>query len=185
MISETSPKQEDEQFKISLVSAKDQLTRVQGAVARHAFLEAACGLGHEVESWRRAKSELVTPLCQGQMIRDDDIWVEINTGEFEEGTLEILVSPRRVTICGKPRNPRIGEVTKGKKSQGKNEIVFRTLELPVDVEPSAVTAKLNGPILEICFPKAHVNAVGQSDLGIAKTKPLALIASAQHVAQLD
>jgi hypothetical protein len=185
MSSETSPKQADEKFKISVGSAKDQLTRVQGAVARHAFSKAACSLGHEVEIWHRAKSELVRPLCHGQTIREDDIWVETNTGEFKEGTLEILVSPRHVTICGKPRNPRIGEVTEEKGSPEKNEIVFRTLELPVDVEPSAVTAKLSGPILEICFPKVHVKAVGQSGLGIAKTKPLALIAPAPHIAQVD
>jgi HSP20 family molecular chaperone IbpA len=67
----------------------------------------------------------------------------------------------------------------------KNEIVFRTLELPLDVEPSAVTAKLNGAVLGICFPKVHVKAAGQSGLGIAKTKPLALTASALHMAQLD
>jgi hypothetical protein len=162
MSPETSPKHADEKFKISVVSANDQLTRVQGSVARHAFLGAACSFGHEVEIWGRAKSELVRPLCHGQMIRDDDIWVETNAGEFEEGTLEILVSARHVTICGKPRNSQIGEATKGKPSQDKNEIVFRTLELPVDVEPSAVTAKLNGPILEICFPKVRVKAAGQS-----------------------
>ncbi len=97
MSSETPSKHADEKFKISVLSAKDQLTRVQGTVARHAFLGAACSLGHEVEIWGRAKSELVRPLCHGQMIRDDDIWVETNTGEFEEGTLEILVSPRHVT----------------------------------------------------------------------------------------
>lgn len=158
MSSEISPKQADEKFKISVVTAKDQPTRVEGTVARHAFLEAACALGHEVESWRRAKSELVRPLCHGQMIRDDDIWVETNTGEFGEGTLEILVSPRHITICGKPRSSRIGEMTEGKDSRGKNEIVFRILELPADVEPSAVTAKLNGPMLEIRFPKVLVNA---------------------------
>ena len=162
MSSETSPKQANEKFKISVVSAKDQLTRVEGTVARRAFLGAACSFGHEVEIWRLARSELVRPLCHGQVIRDDDIWVETSTVEFEEGTLEILVSPRHVTVCGIPRNPRIGEVEKNKDSQKKNEIVFRTLELPVDVEPSAVTAKLNGLILEICFPKVRVKAVGQS-----------------------
>lgn len=162
MSSETSPKQADEKFKISVVSAKDQLTRVQGAVARRAFLGAACSFGHEVEIWRLAKSELVRPLCHGQVLRDDDLWVETNTVEFEEGTLEILVSPRHVTICGKPRNSRIGEATKKKDSQDKIEVVFRTLELPVDVEPSAVTAELNGTILEICFPKVRVKAAGQS-----------------------
>ena len=70
---ETSPKQADEKFKISVVSAKDQITRIQGIVARRAFCETACSPGHEVKNWRRAKSELVRPLCRGQMIRDDDI----------------------------------------------------------------------------------------------------------------
>ncbi len=158
MNSDRLPRQVEKQFKISLVSAKDQLTRVQGIVARRAFLEQPCGIGHEIENWRRAESELVKPLCYGQMIRNDDIWVETDIGGFEEGTIEILVSPRHVTICGKERDSRIGQVTEEKNSQRKNKIVFRTLELPADVEPSAVAAKLSGPILEICFPKAQVQA---------------------------
>ena len=44
---ETSPKQADEKFKISVVSAKDQITRIQGIVARRAFCETACSPGHE------------------------------------------------------------------------------------------------------------------------------------------
>jgi HSP20 family molecular chaperone IbpA len=156
MNSDRLPKQVEKKFKISLVSAKDQLTRVQGIVARRAFLEQPCGVGREIENWRRAESELVKPLCHGQMVRNDNIWVDTNIGEFEEGTIEILVSPRHVTICGKARDSRIGQVTEEKDSQRKNKIVFRTLELPIDVEPSAVAAKLNGPILEICFPKAHL-----------------------------
>jgi hypothetical protein len=158
MNSDALPKQVDNKFKISLVSVKDQLTRVQGIVARRAFLEQPCSVGHEIDNWRRAESELVKPLCHGQMIRNDDIWVETNIGEFEEGTIEILVSSRHVTICGKQRDSRIGEVTEEKDSQRTNNVVFRTLELPVDVEPSAVAAKLNGPILEICFPKAQARA---------------------------
>lgn len=62
---------------------------------------------------------------------------------------------------------------------------FAYLGTAFGVEPSAVTAKLNGPVLEICFPKVHVKAAGQSGLGIAKTKPLALTASALHMTQLD
>jgi hypothetical protein len=89
MNSYTLPKQVEKQFKISVVSAKDQLSRVEGNVARRAFLEESCGVGHEIENWNRAQSELVKPLCHGQMIRNDEISVDTNIGEFEEGTIEI------------------------------------------------------------------------------------------------
>jgi hypothetical protein len=158
MNSDRSSKENENRLKISVVSAKEQLARVQGNVARRAFLEVPCGVGHEMENWSRAKSELVKPLCHGQVTHEDDISVDTNIGEFEEGTIEILVSPHHVTICGMPQSPGTGEMTEKEASQRKNRIVFRTLELPVEVEPSEVTAKLNGPMLEIRFPKAHVHA---------------------------
>jgi hypothetical protein len=150
MNSEAGTKRPGEGIKICVVSAEDQATRIQGAIARRAFLTGGASIpGRELQDWRHAKSELVKGLCCGLTIHDGDIWVGTDTEEFKESTIEIWVSSRHATICGNPRG-----------SQEKDTMVFRTLELPVEVEPSAVTATLNGTLLEICFPKAHAQGSG-------------------------
>jgi HSP20 family molecular chaperone IbpA len=151
-----STTQSDKGFKIVVVSAKDQMARIQGVIT-HDALSGTAGSNpdHKLETWRDAKSELVRELRYGMMIRDEDIRVETDTEEFKKGTVEIWVSPRYVTICGEPRSWRTGKVVEGCGSKKKCKILFRALDLPVDVEPSGVTAKLSGPILEIYFRKAH------------------------------
>ena len=105
--------------------------------------------GYELEKWRQAESELLSPLCCGLITRED-IWVASDVSMFKEGTIEIWVSPRRLTICGKPRGWKTEEVANG--TEG---MAFRVVDVPFDIEPCAVTAQLNGSSLEICVSKAH------------------------------
>jgi hypothetical protein len=54
---ETS-KQSGRTFKTAVVSASDQTTRIQGAIARRAFVRAGASIpGYEFEEWRKAESE--------------------------------------------------------------------------------------------------------------------------------
>jgi HSP20 family molecular chaperone IbpA len=153
MSSEAPAKQSGRALNIAVVSANDQTARMQGAIARRAF--SRCGgsvPGHELEDWRQAESELVSSLCHGLLTRDEDLWVGTDVAEFKQGTIEIWVSPRHLTICGESGS---GQREKESGSAQDEKLVFRTLHLPVDVEPAAVTAKLNGSSLEICIPKAY------------------------------
>ena len=155
MASERETKQSRKKVEIRVVSPEDQTARIQGAIARRAFFHAGDrNLGHELDDWRLAKSELVRPLRCGEMIRDDAILVGIDTRQFTEGTMAVWVSPRRVTISGISRDSLAGVVVKAG-AQERGTRVFHSLDMPVDIDPSAVTAEFNGTILEICFPKAR------------------------------
>jgi len=155
MTSEKQTKQSRRKVVIRVVSAKHQTARIQGAIARRAFLYAGDrNLGHELDNWRLAKSELVKPVRCGEMIRDDAILIGIDTGQFAEGTMEVWVSPRHVTISGISRDSLMGVVVKAG-SQERGTRVFHSLDMAVDIDPSAATAEFNGTILELCFPKAH------------------------------
>lgn len=145
MSSEAQTKQPNERLKIAVVSAKEQAIRIQGAIARRAFLgRETCIAGDDLQKWRRAKSELVKTLHCGLAIRDEDIRVRADAEEFKESTVEIWVSPRHVTICSEPYG-----------SQEKDRMVFCALDLPVEVEPTVVNAEVKGPELEIYLSKAH------------------------------
>ena len=73
---------------------------------------------------------------------------------FEEGSIEIWVAPRKMTICGKPRVDKADARRKHIGSHPAGEMIFHALDLPVEIDPSHVTAKFNESSLEIPLRKA-------------------------------
>jgi HSP20 family molecular chaperone IbpA len=141
--------------KLTIIDANEQMRRMQDAVAHRAyaiFESRGSGSWHELQDWGQAESELIRPLSCGRTTVGDRLWIGTDARIFEQGTIEIWVAPRKITICGEPRSdkgvqgigPRSGE-----------ETIFRVLDLCLDVDPSHITAKLRGPSLEILVRKAQ------------------------------
>jgi hypothetical protein len=141
-----------EKVKLAIIAADEQTRRTQEAVARRAyaiFASRGCAPRHELEDWRQAECELVSPFCCGRMTVGDSLWVGADAAAFQEGTIEIWVAPRKITICGKPRVEKVGAHRKHSEPRPGGEMIFHVLDLSVEVDPSHVTAKFNGPSLEI------------------------------------
>jgi DUF2934 family protein len=150
-----------EEVRVTIMNADEQTRRVQEAVARRAyeiFESRGSASWHELEDWRQAEAELVHPQCSGQMTLDGALWVGTDAAIFEEGTIEIWVAPRQLTICGKPSVDKMDAHRKHIGSHLGGEMIFHALDLPVDVDPSHVAAKFNGPFLEILLRKAQTKA---------------------------
>jgi Protein of unknown function (DUF2934) len=148
-----------ERVKLTITDANEQTRRMQAAVARRAyaiFESRGSGSWHELDDWRQAESELVSPLCCGRMTVDDRLWIGTDAGVFEQGTIEIWVAPRKITICGKPRAEKVDAHRKQIGPCPGREMIFRVLDLSLDVDPSQATVKFNGPSLEILVRKAQV-----------------------------
>jgi hypothetical protein len=159
MRQETAKKQSraSERLKIAAVNASEQTRRVQEAIARRAyeiFESRGSASWHELEDWRQAESELVRPRCSGQMGIDGTLWVGTEATNLDEGTIEIWIAPRQLTICGKPRAAKEGAVTNRSGSCFDRELIFQVVDLTCEVDPSRVTAVINGPSLEILLRKA-------------------------------
>lgn len=147
-----------EQLKVVAVNATEQTRRVQEAIARRAyeiFDSRGSASWHELEDWRQAESELLRPRCSGEMSLNDALWIGADAAIFEEGTIEIWVAPRKMTICGKPREDKADAHRKHIGSHPGGEMIFHALDLPVEIDPSHVTAKSNGSSLEILLRKAQ------------------------------
>jgi len=144
-----------EKVKLAVTDAKEQMRRVQEAVAHRAyaiFESRGSGSWHELQDWHQAESELVRPLNCGRTTVGDRLWIGTDVGTVEQGTIEIWVAPRKITICGKPRADKDAQGI-GPRSGG--ERIFRVLDLCLDVDPSSATAKLHGPSLEIIVRKVQ------------------------------
>lgn len=143
---------------IAVVSPDEQSKRIRDAIALRAFQTCesrGCGPGHQGEDWRRAESEILAPLNCGHLVLDDRIWLSTDAACFEKGDVEICVEPRRLTICGTTRGCKPPQTAENGGSGSHKDFIFRTLELPVEIEPSQVTARFRGRFLEVDLPRAQ------------------------------
>lgn len=154
-----------EKVKLAIMDDDEQTRRVHEAVARRAYVifeSHGSASGHELEDWRQAESEVVGPLCCGRMTIDDSLWVGADVAIFEEGTIEVWVGPRQITICGKPKVDKVGVARKETGARLDGEMVFRFLDLPVEVDPSRVTTRFNGPSLEVLLRKTQARSAQET-----------------------
>jgi HSP20 family molecular chaperone IbpA len=104
----------------------------------------------ELKDWRQAESEIVRPLNCGFLVLDHSIELTTDAACFDEGEIEICVEPRHLMICGKARTGTPEIVSKSAECS-----IIRSLELPIEIEPSVVTAGFKGRTIEIQLPKAY------------------------------
>ena len=149
-----------EKLNIVAVDADEQGRRIHEAIAHRAYeiFENRGSGAHEQEDWRQAESALLRPLCLGRMSVDDSLWLNVDAAHFQEGTINIWVAPHRLTICGKPRAKPQPTTPAATSSHPQKDIMFREVTLPMEIDPSKVTAKFSGHFLEILLRKAEAKA---------------------------
>ena len=141
----------------------DQIQQTYDSIARRAFEifdNNGRWLGHDLDDWFRAESELLHPVHLELAESDDNLTVRAEVPGFNVKELEINVEPRRLTIAGKHQTQE--ESKKGKTIYSErcaNEIL-RVVELPAEVDSSKVSAILKDGVLNIELPKAaHAKTV--------------------------
>lgn len=145
-------------LKITLSNPIERDARIRNAIAQRAFQickNRNCAPGNQLEDLRRAESETLSSLNCGYIVADDKIGLSTDAACFEEGEIEICVEPRRLTICGGQLGCKTGDVTEKVASSVNGNLIFRTFDLPIQIEPSQVTARFKSRTLEIELPKAH------------------------------
>ncbi|HXY14965.1 MAG TPA: Hsp20 family protein [Terriglobales bacterium] len=135
------------------------LADIQDRVARRAYeLFASSGFtdGHDMEDWLFAESELFGKMPVELSQTESELTVSAGVPGFTEKDIEIRVEPRRLFIAGK-REEKSEDKRKGETvySERSNEM-FRTIDLPVEVDPDKVKATLSKGELEITLPKKEI-----------------------------
>jgi len=146
-------------LKITSVTQEEREGIVRGAIANRAFkISENRGFkpGRELEDWRRAESETMAPLNCGFLVTDHSIALCTDGACFGRGEIGICVEPRHLTICGTERTCMQEALPKSVGSKPADRLIIRSLELPLEIEPSEVSARFNGRMIEIELPRPFV-----------------------------
>ena len=135
----------------------DQIQQTYDSIARRAFEifnDNGRWLGHELENWFRAESELLHPVHLEIAESDDNLTVRAEVPGFSAKELEINVEPRKLTIAGNHEAQEESKKGKTIYSERCGREILRIVDLPAEVDSSKVSAILKDGILNIELPKA-------------------------------
>jgi len=141
----------------------DQVEQIYDSIARRAFQifnNNGRWLGHELEDWFGAESELLHPVHLEIAESDENLTVRAEVPGFSAKELEINVEPRKLTIAGKHEAQEESKKGKTIYSERCGREILRIVDLPAEVDSSKVSAILKDGILNIELPKApHAKTV--------------------------
>ncbi len=146
------------ELKIRAVLGNNLQNKTHDAIAWRAYQfyeQQGCAPGKDVENWARAEEEVVHPLDCGVLAQDHRVSVTADASQFDDGPIELYVEPRRITLAGFDRSRRPLPPPPGQPVPPRRDWIFRVHEFDADLDPANVTARFNGPVLNIYLAKAH------------------------------
>jgi HSP20 family protein len=141
----------------------DRIQQIYDSIARRAFEifdNNGKSLGHDLEDWFRAESELLHPVHLEMAESDDNLTVRAEVPGFSTNELEISVEPRKLTILGKHETQEESKKGRTIYSERCAKEILRVVHLPAEVDSLKVSAILKDGVLNIDLPKApHAKTV--------------------------
>jgi HSP20 family protein len=136
----------------------EKFDQVYASIAKRAFEifnNKGQWFGNELSDWLQAESEILHPIHLEIAETEDALNVRAEVPGFTAKELNIQVEGNRLTIAGKHESKE--ETTKGKTiySERCAKEILRSVELPMEVDPTKVNAQLMNGILSIELPKAQ------------------------------
>jgi HSP20 family protein len=140
----------------------EQANRLFEAISRRAFElfeQEGRADGHDVRHWTEAEREFLHPVIISLEETDNEIVARAHVPGFTASELEVTVEPRRVTITGARQSKKEKQEEGFHKVEQSSDEIFRTLELPSEVNAGKVSATLQDGTLDIRLPKLEVKNI--------------------------
>ena len=110
--------------------------------------------GHDLEDWLKAEAEFLTPVPLELSETDAELTIKAEVPGFTEKELEIVAEPAQLFITGKTEKKSEEKKKKTLYSEISSNEIFRSVRLPVDIDPEKVSAVLKNGVLEVSMHKA-------------------------------
>jgi len=147
----------------SPLSPGRRFQELRHAIAKRAYdMFASRGFthGHDLRDWFLAETELVRPISIEMSETETELTVKAGLPGFAEKDIDVRVEPRRLFIAGdceeKSEQPE-KDKSRVVYSEWKTNRIFRTIDLPAEVDPDKVTANMSNGVLQISLPKKETS----------------------------
>jgi HSP20 family protein len=110
--------------------------------------------GHDLEDWLKAEAEFLTPVPLELSETDAELTIKAGVPGFTERELEVIAEPTQLFITGKTEKRSEEKKKKTLYSEISSTEIFRSVRLPVDIDPEKVNAVLKNGVLEVSMHKA-------------------------------
>jgi len=143
---------------LNLVSVHELFEHTQDVfnlIARRAFeIFENRGLGHgnEKEDWFLAESELLTPVKFHLSESGEQLTARAEVPGFDRQEIKVSLEPHRLSISGKAEHRENHKSEKHTHSLRHEQMMFRVIDLPCEVDLSKARATFNDGTLEIVMP---------------------------------
>src|SRR5271169_3306202 len=111
-------------------------------------------LGRDLSDWLQAESEILHPVHLEIAETEETLTVRAEVPGFTVKELNIHVEGNRLTIAGKHESKEESTKRKTIYSERCAQEIFRSVELPTDVDGTKVSATLKDGVLNLELPKA-------------------------------
>ena len=114
------------------------------------FQESGFADGNDLEHWLQAESQLLTPTRTE--VRESQVAITVKTilFGFDAENIEIHVEPQRIFISGQQVDRSEGN------AEAREKRIFRSIDLPAQIDVDKVRATFGQGELEITLPKTSV-----------------------------
>lgn len=142
------------------VEAKKLLDRMQElsqSIGQRAyeFFEARGGeIGHALEDWLQAESELLLPVSVDVNATEKQFCARVEVPGFKADEIKVSVEPNRLIISGEATNKAEQKAEQAVNEERRSRQFCRAIELPFEVDPGRSTATLKDGVLELTLDKA-------------------------------
>jgi HSP20 family protein len=111
-------------------------------------------MGRDLDHWSQAEAELLHLAHVEITESEDQFTVRVEVPGFSARDLEVSVEPRHVTIAGKRERKEERKTGKAVYQEACSDQIYRTFDLPGEIDTSKATATLENGVLALGLPKA-------------------------------
>jgi HSP20 family protein len=136
-----------------LIERMEEATKSVAKRAYEFFETRGHQLGNELEDWFRAESELLRHVPMTMKEDERQITVQAEVPGFKAEEIKVSAESRRLLIEGDSEQVSGEKSEKVVFSERRTNRFYRSIGLPVEVDPAQVAANLKDGVLEITLPK--------------------------------
>lgn len=128
-------------------------TETVGRRAYEFFEERGREIGHDLEDWFRAESELIRHVPVEIKDTEQNLIVRAEVPGFNAQDNKISVDARQLMLSGKVETTSEEKTEKTVYNERRTQQFYRTVTLPTDVDAAKAVSSLKDGVLELTLPK--------------------------------